>query len=130
MALKYLFRATFADGSVINQNQEDQSLLNPQRSRYYDLQFESSPLVTFELLGPDGRLLVDLRDGHFELPNGARSSVPSDIPPGGEYELLFFRDHLHNFTSGLQEIGHQVKYRVGWTYRVNDKTYQNFVEVE
>jgi hypothetical protein len=134
-SLKYLFAAHFADGSEIIQTPEDQSVLEPGvRSAYFDVErrVESGiPLVSFALFNDAGVFAVDLRDGHFEfkiaLPTGGIFTIPvialptsaPQLPPGGTFSLIYFRDHQQDIISSRDgsKIGeHRIAYRLGWKY--------------
>jgi hypothetical protein len=126
MTLKYRFSAFFEDGSDIRQGPDDVSKLDPAKSAFFDVASKTdSPLQVFELCDGRNQFMVDLVDGHFEV-NGITvwlQPIATDtIPPGGRYELIYFRDHRHQLTVGdtVQELSHQIAYRIGWKYAAPD----------
>jgi hypothetical protein len=136
MTLKYRFTAFFKDGTDIHQGPEDVSKLDPTKSTYYDVVSKTdSPLEVFELCDGRNQFMVDLVDGHFEV-NGITvwlQPIATDtIPPGGRFELIYFRDHRHSFTLGSEEApSHEVGYRIGWNYAAPDgQTYTQCMVVK
>lgn len=117
MPLKYLFTATYADGSKIVQTPDDKSVLDPEkRSQFYDVlkKGESTPLVSFVLKGDGHEYGVDLRDGHFEIDGVSFRMHEYEVV---DLELVFFRQHTHSFIQARvkdTEISHTVAYRIGW----------------
>ena len=97
MALTYLFKATYLDGTVYQQTQEDTSCQDPKRSCFFDLKQEQ--LKTFQLEGNGHTYLVDLTDGHFEL-----DGVPFRFHeyPLTDIKLVYFRRHTHNFNVAME----------------------------
>jgi hypothetical protein len=83
-------------------------------------------MTHFGIYGESNTFAVDLLDGHFEV-NGIPvwlQPVSQDIiPPGGRYDLIYFRDHRHEFvmcSERIDQINHQVGYRFGWDYLAPD----------
>ena len=115
--LKYLFIAMMRDGSLIEQTEEDRSIVDPLKSAFYDVVQRIDEVDAFILLGQGHTYLVDLHDGHFELDNVPFSIQPVEHPtivPGGKFSLIYWRDHQHALTeSGAT---HQIQYRIGWRY--------------
>lgn len=119
--LKYLFTATFADGSTIEQTPEDVSARDPIRSCFFDVleTGRERGLVAFVLRGDGHEYGVDLRDGHFEI-DGVKFFM-HEKPEAG-YELIFFRQHTHSFNLNQEEIAHEVVYRMGWKVAGDQQT--------
>jgi hypothetical protein len=135
--LKYLFVATFEDGSTIEQTPDDKSAIDPEkRSQFFDvLRYgETSPIVRFELFEnvgefsskPPMRYAVDLRDGHFEL-----CDVPFQMheEPVSDLRLIFFRNHKHTFNQFHEERSHEVVYRTGWQTTKDGEIYQRVMQI-
>lgn len=122
--MKYLFEACFIDGTSINQNPEDTSTLDPQRSSYYDVvQKGLDNLEAFGLYSDDHTYVVDLTDGHFEINGIPFSAQPVGLPTmseGGKFTLIYCRDHQHHLIAGadgsISEGSHDMQFRFGWTY--------------
>ena len=133
MPLKYLFTATFADGSVIEQDANDISKLDPKkRSMFYDVlaYSEKSPMVSFLLKGNGHEYKVDLQDGHFEI-DGISFLMHEDILPF--YRVVFFRNHTHSFNVGQvksEEISHDIVYRMGWQSTYRGTNYQRVMQFD
>lgn len=133
MTLRYLFRALFEDGTEIEQTPEDVSCVDPRKSAFYDvISKTNSRLCFFQISDSHGNSFsVNLQDGHFEannLPMWLQPVATDTIPPGGRYELIYCRDHRHQFQIGgdgaVQEDNHQVGFRIGWNYAAPDgRTY-------
>ena len=131
MTLKYLFQAVFEDQTIIEQSPADVSCQDPRKSAFWDVISKTdSPLVHFQIWDAHGNCFsVNLQDGHFEannLPMQLSPVATDTIPPGGRYELIYFRDHKHQLQVGGdgQSQTHEVKYRIGWHYHAPDgKTY-------
>lgn len=143
MHMKYLFTATFADGSTIEQTPDDKSTIEPEkRSQFYDVLklAETKELVRFELrlrehaiAGPTGvpteRYAVDLRDGHFEV-NGVPFRMHEDSVVG--FELIYFRQHTHSFNQTqhtTREVSHDIVFRIGWKLKGN-QNYQRVMQID
>jgi hypothetical protein len=124
-ALKYLFVAVYKDGSHFQQNPEDVSAKEPNRSAFFDVDQEN--LQAFFLVGPTSAskknqhtYLVDLTDGHFEI-----DGVPFGMDPRARdgsrvYKLAFFRKHRANVEVNVRsgKMGRQwedpIVYCLGW----------------
>jgi len=129
--LKYLFTATFADGTVIEQTPEDRSAIDPEkRSQFFDVleKEKQTPIVSFVLMGEGREYGVDLRDGHFEV-NRLPFRMMEGVMP--EYRLIFFRRHTHDFEVGSgSQTRHEVVYRIGWQCTVDGKNLQRVMEID
>jgi len=130
--LKYLFTATFIDGSSIVQTPDDQSIIEPgKRSQFFDVLelAKQKQLVSFVLKGEGHEFGVDLRDGHFEI-DGVAFNMHEEEMPG--FELIFFRQHTHKFNQGKEkdtELSHDVVYRMGWKVP-GQQTYQRVMQFD
>jgi hypothetical protein len=115
--MKYLFEAHFKDGSVIVQDEKDQSIFDPARSAYYDVMVKGKEnLAFFGLASEDHTYVVDLNDGHFEvdgLPFTLQPHGQAWLIPGGTYDLIFWRDHQHDYGD---TPAHRIQWRFGWWY--------------
>lgn len=131
MSLKYLFTATFPDGTTFVQNPEDVSMLDPNRSAFYDLLESHKPIARFDLTG-DGRTYgVDLQTGEF-LIGGAYQWMEHDaLPePHDDLRLIYYRQHRHHFKAGSNEqIGHDVTYCLGWQANHEGRNYQQVIGI-
>lgn len=134
MPLKYLFTATFEDGTIIAQPANDASVLNPQkRSAYYDVEEtrKTKKLVRFELRciesGPARIFAVDMTDGHFEV-NGVVFFMHGDEQLG-ELRPVFFRRHTHTFTHGGAETSHSMSYNLGWQCDIAGKEHTKVLKI-
>ena len=115
MHLKYLFTAIYTDGSTLVQTQQDVSSKDWQRSAFYDV--EHDKLQAFGIESDTDAILVHLDTGDFEL-NGVRfGSYDKEVT---NRRLIYFRRHRHQFSLGMDEIGHDIEYHLGW--QGNDPT--------
>lgn len=154
LTLRYLFAAEFLDGSRLEQTPEDVSSANAKRSAFYDLcqrneygdvlQDEAGlalvrdDIAYFGITDGERFFVVDLRDGHFEV-NGIwfrpEPVAHPEIPAGGRYRLLYFRDHQQDIIvagDGSKSLGeHRMAYRMGWEYSLPDgRKWQQTIVVE
>ena len=120
--LKYLFRAYFANGDVITQDQDDTSHVDPTKSRFtdvLDMVRNGVPLVYFELFSEgedDDTYGVDLINGEFDVRGKVFKVHEADLE---NFRVLFFRVRDTHFTPEMQVIGEEVAYRIGW--QANEK---------
>lgn len=149
--LKYLFTATFADGHVIKQTQEDASELVPPipdengilqgKNRMYDVtEYEkTSPLVTFTLqeAGLMGivanKVELDLTTGDFTI-NGLRIGIAEQLFMTKEpLKIIYFKEgQIQTVIS--QKTGETIEERhfinrffLGWQTTVNGKNVQETI---
>jgi hypothetical protein len=118
MELDYLFTAIYEDGTTLKQTQEDISTKDQRRSAYYDIDHEK--LIAFGLENEKDAVLVDLRDGAFQINGMTFSLCDEDIT---NRRLIYFRRHLQSFNQNEQEVGHEIKYHIGW--QGNDSSGKN-----
>jgi len=116
--MKYLFKALFENGKVLEQNDSDISLINPQKSCFYDVLHEESngnPVTLFELHGDSKTIGVNLLNGSFHV-NGVNFSLyenPVDL------KLIYFRRHICGLTNG--KINSQgTSFHIGWQIKGTD----------
>ncbi len=113
--LKYLFHVQYYDGDGFIQNEEDVSRVDPTKSAYYDV--EQDKVEYFTLITSDeGQVGVNLGTGIFlSTFEGFYAHNFTVGDPGPKpYKLIFYRQHTHNFTMGLEEIDHTIKYCIGY----------------
>jgi hypothetical protein len=131
MPLKYLFKATFQDGSVIEQTPDDRSANDPEnRSQFFDAleRSKNTRMTSFLLQGQGHEYAVDLTDGHFEIDGVPFRMIEGMLP---YYEIVFFRRHTHDFVAGTgQETNHSIVYRLGWQCNDDGKNYQRVMEID
>lgn len=121
--LKYLFTATYNDGSTYIQTQEDKSILEPEkRSSFFDVDHER--LVSFTLTGEGHTYSVNLHDGHFEV-DGVPFYFHEEYLRG--FKLIFWRTHTHTHNQGSGAETHDIVYKIGWQCLVNGKNYQQIM---
>jgi hypothetical protein len=132
--LKYLFQANFSDGTFIQQTQDDQSTLLPEKSAFYDVLQRQDDLVSFGLFSDETPTtwIVDLRDGHFEV-----NEIPFMVygscghhDPTAPFRLIYFRKVRRHFHIGnLEQIGMDMSFHFGWQTTVDGKNHQKVIEV-
>lgn len=155
--LKYIFTAVYSNGATYLQNQEDKSILEPEkRSCFFDV--EHDRLVAFVLTGNGHEYLVDLRDGHFEIDGVEFNhySVPDQEidpmqvnagqkPKLGKFKLVYFRPTVQKMNAdvrinkhGIPEMGNpkitgevQRNYCIGWQAKdiKTGKNYQQVIQI-
>ena len=130
--LKYLFTATFADGTQIVQSPDDKSELEPERrSQFYDVLklAEQKQLIAFALKGEGHEYGVDLRDGHFEIDGMSFRMHETEVYG---FRVIFFRQHTHSFNVDAEkneELSHEIVYQLGWQCTVDGKNYQRIMQI-
>lgn len=123
--LKYLFNVRYKDGTFFSQNPEDVSATDPKRSAFFDV--KQDQVTHFELVGNGNSFIVDLADGSFYI-NGVQIFLHDNFELT-DFRLIFFRRHRHHFTLGMQEVGHEIAYHIGWQCTYDGKNYQETIIV-
>lgn len=133
MQLTHLFTATFENGSVIVQDEDDRSMLEPEkRSTFYDVQEKAkdSKLVSFVLSGPSHTYRVDLQDGHFEV-NGVPFLMHDS--EAKDFRIIFYRTHTHTFSQTIGQLPvektHTIAYRIGWQCELTGREHQRILGI-
>lgn len=143
--LKYLFKATFSDGTIYEQTPEDVSMIDPaKRSCFFDvMEYEKkSPLIKFTLIGVGHEYTVNLKDGSFEIDGVkffmheghnviVRGVKTGSFIPLKDFRIIFFRQHTHSFKVGQntqQELSHEIVYRMGWQATMQGQNYQQVMQ--
>lgn len=146
LKLKYLFTATYKDGSVYQQTPEDKSIKDPEkRNCFFDL--DVSKLAKFTLKEVGGGLFkkgnefsVDLIDGHFEV-NGVSFYMPQEVktPMNGFKLIYFINNQIHTDVTYEKKSGdvvntgnqrHERRWLIGWQCTVEGKNYQEVMQIE
>ncbi len=153
MTLKYLFRAEYRDGSVIEQTHEDRSAIDPEkRNCFYDVLNGERPLSelkTFSIHGEGHSYLVDLTDGHFEVDGVAffmheacdKSVDPMQVTENvnlRDFRLVYYIANAKTFSAdvqdgkiiGMKESGHIRTWHLGWQCTVDGENYQKIMRVK
>lgn len=143
--LPYTFGVHFKDGSEYFQSPDDVSIRGPEHgSAFSDIKDRLDDVELFQVEGQGQRVLVDLRDGHFEF-NGVpvRAGDPSvHIPRDTVRRLVYFRRVSQTRGCDVECVGHNpdgspiweavgdpvettaTEYHVGWQATVGGKNYQ------
>ncbi len=134
MALAYLFECHFSDGTILQQTEEDLSAVDPTRSAFYDVAQRLDDVEVFGLFNDDHTIVVDLRDGHFEIDGLPFKVVGQDELPEGDHKfrLIYFRRHRHTVAMGEglpEELAHTIEFHVGWQTTIDGKNYQQTIAV-
>lgn len=130
--LKYYFDVEFTDGTTYTQNADDRSVFEPEkRSCFFDVKrlIEEGRKIRYFMLS-DGKdvYMVDLTDGHFEI-NG-KSFFMHERRDFTDFEIIFFRQHTHNFMASGAETAHDIVYRMGWQTNKDGQNFQQVMEIE
>jgi hypothetical protein len=132
--LAYLFTATFKDGSVIQQTQEDKSQTGEGKSAFYDVDQRISEVSTFSIESPSVKATVDLNTGLFTM-NGvgfypSNPSVIDNFRDVKEHRLIYFRRHRRDLENGV-EVNHDIEYHIGWQTTLDDgKNYKQTISLD
>lgn len=143
--LTYTFGVHFKDGSEYFQTPEDVSVLGPEHgSAFSDIKDRLDDVELFQIEGNGQRVLVDLRDGHFEF-NGVPMRVgdPSLVVRGDtQRRLVYFRRVTQSRGHDYQCVGHRpdgspiwqasgeprtvtgIEHHVGWQVTIDGKNHK------
>lgn len=114
--LKYLFTASFKDGSVYCQKENDISEQDPTKSSFYDIlqiQKNDNPVEVFCLADGVNDYLVDLRDGSFQV-KGVKLWMHNLDHKYRNLRLIYFRRRTLLFNPGFESKGEETVYHLGW----------------
>ena len=139
--LKYLFEATFKDGTVYKQNKEDISITDPKRSCFYDITQKLDQVAQFTLISQVNvipqRYTVDLITGLFHI-RGKAIQVGEDII--GKKKLIFYRRHREHTTAtyelksgkilSSEPSGSELMYFIGFESRLKGKKVERTIGIE
>jgi hypothetical protein len=141
--LEYLFVAECVSGKVIQQTQDDKSVLDPTRSAFYDVRM-NLPLKSFSLVGKGNTFTVDFRDLAIVI-NGKRHLNPKVPPDYAKIVLIYWHDTVQVAQNSLITERSLIKkilkrsfvskhhatitaqYTIGWEAFVGDKKYTDWV---
>lgn len=149
--MTYTFGVHFADGTEYFQTPEDVSVNGASSgSAFSDIKDRLDEIELFQLQGNGQTILVDLRDGHFEL-NGFPMTVGDpdvEIPKNVRRRLIYFRRVRQSINYGVRYIGQDangnalyeevggqsrgtsVQHHIGWQATVGEKNYKVTVAVD
>jgi hypothetical protein len=124
--LKYLFTCAYKDGTTFKQTPDDVSITDPKKSAFFDIRQDDVALFWLE---GEHTYLVDLTNGLFAI-DGVFFQAGEDLPIENPVRrLIFFRRHTHHFNLEHDELGHFVRYFIGWQTTINGKNYQQTITV-
>lgn len=124
--LKYLYTAVYEDGTSYEQNPNDISITNPEKSCYYDIDIDRVKI--FSLKGDNTIVAVNLCSGCFYV-DGFEFKIYEEPLADHKLRLIFFRKHTHTFSQGI-EFDHTIVYRFGWQFTdSNGKNVQRVMEI-
>ena len=141
--LEYLFIAQFNDGSIIEQNPQDLSTIDPTRNCYYDVLQEvvkGKVIRKFSLSGRDNIISVDLKTGLF-LVNGITFLLESEKLPQvpEKFNLIWYHqvsqsqnitfDEASGEVSSRENLPERREYFIGWHCRINGRDYKQKIAV-
>lgn len=147
-SLRWLFRAEFADGHVIEQDPDDtcHSRTDGTGSAFTDVLAYGKPVIfgLYNVENPSESAIVDLITGNFSV-NGTALAIHNQMfePQNYSLELVYFRESRANMTvvATVQEDGSikQEKvgntqqfvnrYFIGWQTTIHGKTKQSTIAV-
>lgn len=120
--MKYLYRASFTDGTTFSQPKDDESKLKPgEKSSFYDFleHCKGRELSSFALISDEATYLALHRDEVF-LINGETAAKPGyPLPEGCEWvegdphQGVYFRSVTKSFNSEMQEVGSVTQFCIG-----------------
>lgn len=107
--LDYLFTAIYEDGTILEQNPDDISTKDPNKSAFYDIDQER--LIAFALQDKENAIAVDLRDGSFQINGFTFHAYDGAVK---NRRLIYFRRHTHITNLDPDQPNHLVSYFIGW----------------
>lgn len=117
--MKYLFKAVFEDGTIIQQDERDLSSVNPEKSAFYDVLNAPSKLINFSLSGGDKSISLNFVSQEIDV-DGAiikSSTILLDL------RLIYFRRVTLSFPQSYSEIA----FNIGW--QGNDENGKNHQQI-
>jgi hypothetical protein len=132
--LKYLFEATFNDGSTITQTEADVSPNDPRKSAFFDVLNRLDDVVLFRILSSTATASVDLATGVFDV-NGVtlQAQDPTrQIPADAKRRLIYFRNvrqNLHITNDGKTQST-EMSFHIGFQATVNGENVQQTIALE
>jgi hypothetical protein len=111
--LRYLFRAEFADGYVIEQTSEDISALPEGGSAFRDVERYESPLKTFSLIGQGNTWMLDLHDRVFYL-NGNAFAISNPEQWLTDLKIVYKRRRKEAKTGIIEQPSQILFYMMGY----------------
>ena len=142
--LKYLFTAEFANGDLFDQNEEDKSLIDPdKRSSFFDVMERvktgkpEDKLIGFHLVDPINKtqLSVNLINGLFYL-DGFPMNVSDEynhleLGELTDYTVIYFRKHREHINRETGKIiASELTFRMGWKAKdKNGNVVQRVIEI-
>lgn len=138
--LKYLFIAEYDDGTIFVQPEHDRTRdHNPKaehnKSAYYDIDHDK--LIRFALVPNTGKIeapviVVDLRDGHYEVGGVPFVAAEQNFVATKKLELVFFREVQlqKGEEDGVPFERHFInRYFVGWKTNQNGKAVTSLIGI-
>lgn len=115
----FLFVATFPDGRMIFQNEEDRSAKEEGKNCYYDVISDEEKPVSLVITNGELTFGVDLRDGHFEWNGNPFWLHRPELVRVREFEVFWCRIVDQYATMKPGEVpapagSHLVGYSIGW----------------
>lgn len=133
--MKYLYRATFTDGTFLRQPEDDESVLMPgKKSSKYDFleHAKGRELAGFVLEGNGHRYRLDCSSGTFFIDD--IEIRPGELLPeglawveGDPAQGVYFRSVTKTFDAELQEISTHVRYCFGAKHEPGVKNFLSVV---
>jgi hypothetical protein len=123
--LKYLFTATFEDGTYVQQTEQDISPTNPEKSPFWDVLQNPAKLIKFELSNGHEYYAVNLLNGEFNIRlHGSNSIFPAPKEQLTDFRVIYFRRTTLSFNLAFQQNGQAaIEYHIGW--QANDANGKN-----
>src|SRR5438477_12014804 len=94
--LKYLFSVQFTDNSFYYQTPEDQSLMKPEKSAFYDILAFGKDIYYFELAGEDNkkfRVYPQHKQIEIMEDNKTVLTIPAPKEELSNPRIIYFRNH-------------------------------------
>jgi len=134
-SLKYLWKAEFVDGHVIEQpkddkhpDHDDSAEWNPSAFRLVTDYWEKSPLLRFTLSNGHDSYALDLVTGRFNF-NGTTFLMDEE---GQIYrKLIFFRNINWEMIDGVPQDPYVVNYTIGYEFKnEKDRVVKKYLMIE
>lgn len=112
--LKYLFEVVYTDGTVYKQSPEDESVLHPSKSSFYDVDVDNVEIFT--LRGPGNEFYsVRFPSGEFQM-NSDKWINQCNLGTSTTKKLVYYRRVTVDFQEGTTKAEKKIVFYLGWKY--------------
>ena len=112
--LKYLFEVVYTDGSEYKQNPEDESVLHPLRSSFYDVDIDNVKIFT--LRSPSNEFYsVRFPSGEFQMNSDKWINQCNLGTSTTTKKLVYYRQVTIDFNDSQNQHKQNIVFYLGWS---------------